>query len=190
MTQRPLLTGQSPGPNTRPELPLFCLPKTSAGGRLQELTGLTRGRYLAGFQRMNLLYEHPGRHKRDDKFPVREARVAANAVKPLLEGRRVIFIGRKVGDAFGYGSQVAPWHEWGYCPKWSFTYACVPHPSGRNHWYNNQLNRDVASEFWRVLIEAHPQFFRATLLPRDYTKDRLERRLIERETDAQGLSAT
>jgi len=30
----------------------------------------------------------------------------------------------------------------------------VPHPSGRNHWFNSEANRDIASKFLRSLTSS------------------------------------
>lgn len=157
---RPLLIGQAPGPNTREDLPLYPYPRTSAGGRLLELTGLNRREYLLLFDRTNLLYYFPGRHKRDDKWPVRHARVAASAARALLTGRQVVMVGRRVADAFGVE---VDWHEWTwlqterYCPVTRrdprAKVAVVPHPSGRNHWYNKSGNWESARAFWSEFID-------------------------------------
>lgn len=157
---RPLLIGQAPGPNTNPDLPLFPVPKTSAGGRLQHLMGLTRAEYMQLFERTNLLHEFPGRHKRDDKFPMAKARLAASTIRPLLTGRRVVLVGRNVANAFDLGEM--QFHRWqsvrarraciiSGCDGMTML-AVVPHPSGRNHWYNSQGNRDEAARFWQELI--------------------------------------
>lgn len=152
---RTLLIGQAPGPNTDPELPLFPVPRTSAGGRLQEMMGLTRGEYLATFERVNLLYKFPGRHKRDDKFPLAHARLAARAMKPLLAGRDVVLVGRNVATAFELEADFFDWVEWPVRRRCVVTrdpgtcrVAVVPHPSGRNHWYNKPENRELARAFW------------------------------------------
>ncbi len=142
---KPLLIGQAPGPNTDPSMPLYPLPTTSAGGRLQALMGMSRGQYLRTFDRVNLLQFFPGKHKRDDKFPLREAKIAAGAMRPLVAGREVILIGRNVACAFG----------WTELPFLSTVVTCdetcwtvVPHTSGRNHWYNSEENREAARLFW------------------------------------------
>lgn len=156
---RTVLIGQAPGPNTDPNLPLFFLPKTSAGGRLLNMTGLGHLEYMKQFERMNLLYEFPGQHKRDDKFPLPLARAAAMAMAPLLSGRDVILVGRNVANAFGVKLE---FHEWGDilvrrpCPvtkdRGRAQIAVVPHPSGRNHWYNKPGNREVSAAFWKNYI--------------------------------------
>ena len=153
---KPLLIGQAPGPNTDPDLPLYPLPSTSAGGRLCAMMGLSRVQYFTLLDRMNLLAFFPGRHKRDDKFPVRDARIIAQSVRQLLKGRTVVMVGRCVAEAFDLPKQ--PFFEW--CeiqvgrrlPMSSRNVmvrtVIVPHPSGRNHWYNNPENRRRVSLFW------------------------------------------
>lgn len=148
-----LLIGQAPGPNTLPGLPLHPHPRTSAGGRLAEQMGLTPEDYIRYFQRINLLNKFPGRHKRDDKFPLAKAKAAAEAIRPLLVGRKVVLVGRNVATAFGLGLEFFTWGSYPALPAMElFDVAVVPHPSGRNHWYNKPENRQQASEFWSQLL--------------------------------------
>lgn len=150
---RPLLVGQAPGPNTDPDRPLAPLPKSSTGGRLADLDGLSPREYLRVFERTNLLHTFPGRWKRDDKWPRRDAEIAAAAMKPLLGGRHVILIGRNVSTAFGYPAQHLDFHEWFSDPRWGFEVAVVPHASGRNHWYRKPGHEAQAREFWEETVK-------------------------------------
>lgn len=160
---RPLLIGQAPGPNTDPALPLFPIPKTSAGGRLQELTGLSLLEYVKTFDRVNLLPYFPGKWKRDDKFPMSPAKLAAAAVRPHLVGRTVILVGRNVANAFGLE---IPFHHWHHmvCKRGECLKKCdglcrvaiIPHTSGRCHWYNDEVNQAEAKAFWRVFTQSLP----------------------------------
>lgn len=144
---RPLLIGQAPGPNTDPAAPLH--PSTSGTGRnLLKLMGIPIDRYLTLFHRTNLLHQFPGKHLRDDKFPLKKARIAAEAMKPIIGDRKLIFVGRNVALAFGYHG---PFHEWRYWDSWDV--AVVPHPSGRNRWYNDRANLHESEQFWRALIK-------------------------------------
>lgn len=149
---KPLLIGQAPGPNTDPDHPLAPTPRSGAGGRLADLANLTATQYLRLFDRTNLLHTFPGRTKRDDCLPVREARIAANAMKPLLRGRRVVLVGRNVAEAFGYPGSELEFHEWTMNERWGFEVAVVPHTSGRNHWYRKPGNDDRARAFWLGLV--------------------------------------
>lgn len=144
---KPLLIGQAPGPNTDSRLPLYPIPSTSTGGRLAKFMGLTRTQYLRTFDRVNVLQDFPGKCKRDDKFPMRDAIIAARAMRPLLAGREVILVGRNVANAFGYYE--IPFHHWMSDDRSGFMVCCIPHPSGRNLWYNLAENREAAAEFWR-----------------------------------------
>lgn len=142
---KPLLIGQAPGPNTDPRLPLYPLPKTATGGRLASFMGLTTHQYLRTFDRVNVLQDFPGKCKRDDKFPLREARIAAAAMTPLIAGREVILVGRNVACAFGWTE--IPFHTTVVTSD-DTAWTVVPHPSGRNHWYNSEDNRTEARLFW------------------------------------------
>ncbi len=150
---RPVLTGQAPGPNTDPDHPLYPVPWSSAPGRLCRLMGIGADEYLELFDRANVLYRFPRRHKRDDKFPARDARVAAEAMRPLLRGRRAVFVGRSVAEAFGYPGHILAFHTWQRDPKWEIEMAVVPHTSGRSHWYNHEPNRREAETFWADTLE-------------------------------------
>jgi len=150
--REPLLIGQAPGPNTDPALPLYPLPKTSAGGRLAEIMGLRPHEYFTTFERINLLHKFPGKHKRDDKFPMRDAKIAARAIEPLLADRTVVLVGRNVASAFGLD---LPFHCWSEeTAPWA-RIAVVPHTSGRNFWYNDPRNRIEAELFWLDLLKQH-----------------------------------
>ena len=124
------------------------LPRTSAGGRLADLAGLSPREYLRAFDRANLLQTFPGRTRRDDSWPIRDARIAAAAMKPLLAGRRVILVGRNVATAFGFPAIQMEFHEWARDDKWDFDLAVVPHTSGRSHWYRKEGNEARARRFW------------------------------------------
>lgn len=157
---RPLLIGQAPGPNTNPALPLFPVPTTSAGGRLLDLMGLSRREYLKTFDRVNLLPYFPGQHKRDDKFPMTPAKLAAQVMMPLLSERTVVLVGRNVANAFKLGADFHEWTDWQVrrrCPVKGELGQCrvavIPHPSGRNHWYNDETNREAARAFWADFLD-------------------------------------
>ena len=146
-----LLIGQAPGPNTDPARPLYPFPASSAGGRLCKFMGISVEEYLDIFDRVNLLQEFPGKEGKEDKFPPRLAKVAAAAILPLLSGRTVVFIGRNVANSFGFSS--LGFHSWDHHPDHGMKMACVPHSSGRSHWYNNPDNVRQSVSFWREHIQ-------------------------------------
>lgn len=150
MNDRILLIGQAPGPNTNPRKPLYPLPESSSGGRLAKFMGLTAEQYLVLFDRCNVLQEFPGKYDRDDRFPIRQALIAARAMLPFLKDRQVVFVGRNVANVFGY--QELPFHKWTVDTEFDFLLSCVPHPSGRNRWYNLEENVDASQKFWRETL--------------------------------------
>ena len=155
MRGNPVLIGEAPGRRTHPRAPLFPSPKNSAGYRLYKLTGLeSRHEYLRTFDRANLFAEWPGcwdKQKRPkDKWSVRDARIAAASMRFLLTGRTVIFVGRRVSTAFGFGD--LDFLEHAVDPVWKMRVACVPHTSGRSHWYNDVDNARRAREFFDQLL--------------------------------------
>jgi len=147
---KPLLIGQAPGPKTDPDDPLAA--NTVTGRRLAELCGLDQQAYTSAFQRANLLHYFPGRTGSDDRFPIREARAAALALRPFLRGRSIIMIGRGVAQAFGYRRADLPFCEQRLNERWGFFYSCIPHPSGRNRAYNEQQTREQVSSFINRLL--------------------------------------
>jgi hypothetical protein len=114
--------------------------------------GLCYKDYIRRFDRANVLVEFPGRHKRDDKFPLRDAKLAARSMKQLLKGRHVILVGRNVAAVFNVLD--LPFHHASEYHDWCKTLAVVPHTSGRNHWYNSAANREEARRFWLQHIPA------------------------------------
>lgn len=127
--------------------------------------GLSRREYLQYFDRVNLLPYFPGRHKRDDKFPMTPARLAAEVMAPLLVDRTVILVGRNVASAFKVEGEFHEWQEVRVrrpcflqrCPG-TARVAIVPHPSGRNHWYNQADNMAAARAFWEEFLRADKMF--------------------------------
>lgn len=155
---RPLLIGEAPGPNTDPRAPLFPLPSRSSGGILQKMTGLNRGDYLRTFDRLNLFYRHPGTWESSargkDKWSQRDARIVAESLRPLLAGREVLLVGRRTAEAFGYSRDRMDFFSWSRCEDYGVVFACIPHPSGRNHYYNDPGNRERARAFLEAWVAA------------------------------------
>lgn len=156
---RVILIGQAPGPNTKPEAPLYPYPATSAGGRLASFLGLSLREYLERFERYNVLNHFPGQGgSGEDRFPKSEARCAAQAMWPFLRGRRVVFVGRQVAEAFGFGA--VPFLEsvealnrkigepGTSTADHKTTFVVIPHPSGRNPWYSRPENREALRTYF------------------------------------------
>ena len=160
MPQRIVLIGQAPGPKTDPEFPLFPIPKTSAAGRLRDIAGLSMGQYLRAFDRINLIREFPGQTScKEDRFPMAKARENAALLRPLLAGRDVILVGRNVATAFGLGG--LEFLSWKLVKmtrpavpgdQHTSLVAIIAHPSGRNHWYNNDGHREATRQFMQSAL--------------------------------------
>ena len=149
MVEKPLIVGQAPGPSGCGE-PVGG----RIGRRLAGYMGVTLEEFLERFDRENLVDRYPGRSGEGDAFPAAEARERARKV--CFEDRPyVLLLGRGVAGAFGLGAQ--PWLTWAYVKRvlpaqlgTVFVHArvaVVPHPSGRNRWWNEQANRERAGEF-------------------------------------------
>lgn len=90
-----------------------------------------------------------------------ELEAGAGALRPFLAGRRALLLGRRVVSAFGL-SELEPldWKVidcgrgagWNRASSPTAQVAFLPHPSGRNRWYNEQRNTDAAREFLRRLL--------------------------------------
>lgn len=135
-----LVIGEAPGDVGPPDTPL----EGAVGRRIAELAGLSWDDYLALTERRNLLAVNPG-----ETWPTAEAAAAGDEMMPQLFSRRTILLGQRVARAFG--ARVPPLQ---FEPilegrpdlgKW----AVVPHPSGRNRWWNEPENRSAARRFLR-----------------------------------------
>lgn len=151
-----VVVGEAPGPKSDAWLPLWPLPASGTGGRLMKLAGIDNPReYLDAFYRLNVLQKHPGSYhnggRRKDKWPVRESRAAAAVLARVLTGDKVVLLGSRVRSAFGFSAHTLPFLDWRY--REDVQYACLPHPSGLNHWYNQGDNRSRAEAFLRDLLE-------------------------------------
>lgn len=121
------IIGEAPGPNTSPKLPVFPLPRSSAGGRLLSYSRMAAGRYLGVFWRRNV-YTHL------QPWSVPEARERASFIVDDLNKngiRRVVLLGGKVGAAFGLPE------IWSHGFASQLELAVIPHPSGRCRIYND-----------------------------------------------------
>jgi hypothetical protein len=123
MTDRVLFVGECNPYGNPADFDLYCMPPTSAGGRLQRLVcGLHQATYLA-LPRANLC--------RGD-WNLREARETARRLVADFAGVPIVLLGRKVTDAFGREAMglFSTWcadtigHESG-----GNIYVRLPHPS-------------------------------------------------------------
>jgi hypothetical protein len=137
MSERPIIIGMNNPISTMPGHELYPAPEGCTGHRLWRLlharTGAFRQQYLNAFERRNLV--------RGLEYNKRVAKMRAGAIVAELwgSGRVVILLGQDVRRAFGHPELLVHPQEISGC-----TWRQLPHPSGRNLWYNDPDNRKVA----------------------------------------------
>jgi hypothetical protein len=150
VASRPLLIGQAPAKYSEGH-PALC---GHTGMHLSALSGLSFREFMLRVETRNVLDRFPGSAEHGDLFPMREAREAAALLFPLLDGRRVVFVGANVAAAFGikrYG--FLDWQVLGFGNAAECTGAVIPHPSLVNRWWNEERNRVAAAYFMRDLLD-------------------------------------
>ena len=142
---KPLLLGMNNPLSDDPEYDIYPYPEGSTGWRLWKMLpeGTTRAQYLDMFDRRNLL--------RAREWHSAEARRAAELLLPDLAGRAVVVLGTQVRAALDL-PQTEPL-VWRRCLPYEFNWIAVPHPSGRNCWYNEPGRRDQVGAMLRALAE-------------------------------------
>lgn len=146
---RILLLGPAPGPSPGPPL------GGRVGARLAALAGVWD--LSAHFDLDNVLKDWPGAAPGGgDRFPLAEVREALRNRPPA---RSVVYLGRELARLAavleGWPAALAP------CTTWQLPdgrrRAWIPHPSGRNRWYNDPANVARASAFLAALAAGPPQ---------------------------------
>lgn len=122
---------------------LYPAPEGCTGHRLwrmlNERTGAFRRDYLDTFDRRNLVTGNVGYD-----YDIAKS-TADNIFREFWgSGRVVVLLGEDVRRAFGHPRLLLHPQVIGGC-----TWRQVPHPSGRNLWYNSQENRNLVA----VLLE-------------------------------------
>jgi len=136
-TMKPLLIGMNNPLSLQPGHELYPAPEGCTGHRLWRMlnarTGASRAQYLDSFERRNLV--------RHVTFNATIARMNADDITRELfgTGRIVILLGQDVRRAFNIPPLLIHPQIIGGC-----TWRQLPHPSGRNLWYNEPENLRVA----------------------------------------------
>lgn len=139
-------------------LPMFPLPKGSAGWHLYDLMNVTMDEYLAT-DRRNLIDYYPGPKKGGgDVFPIHEARSNAERITRSLGGRSVLLMGRTVASAFRKGMlepkselNARPVLQWFTDEEHGYDYAIFPHTSRINRFWSEERNEKRARLFLKNL---------------------------------------
>ena len=155
---KPILIGMNNPVSTRPGHELYPLPEGCTGNRLWRMlnsrTGASMHQYLNTFERRNLV--------RGVEYDRLAARARAHEVVQELRGsgRTVVLLGNAVREAFHFClknsgdllSSVPVPDESGLPPllvhpqeAGGCTWRQIPHPSGRNLFYNDAKNREVVA---------------------------------------------
>lgn len=145
-TTKPILIGMNNPVSSKPGHELFPYPPGCTGHRLltmlrTRVPSATRQQYLSRFERRNLVP-----HKIWDR---ETAEINAVAVERELwgTGRVIVLLGEDVRRAFGHPRSLLHPQVIGGC-----TWRQVPHPSGRNMWYNDESNRFLVSALLEELF--------------------------------------
>jgi hypothetical protein len=148
---KPVLLGMNNPVSDNPRHALYPSPHGCTGYRLwmmlKSRTGATEKEYLDAFERRNVLT--------GPWFPER-AREHLLGLGPddvpivdVMRGRTVVCLGSEIRDLLGLAKVwVLPQEKWGV------TWRPIPHPSGRNHWYNDANNTAAVSVLLEELYRA------------------------------------
>jgi len=139
--RRPVLLGMNNPVSSDPAHALYPHPPGCAGHRLWGMLNeampsgeqVSRSQYLRAFDRRNLVA--------GKTWSQAEARAGAGELTRELRGRVVVVLGQQPRQALGL-----PLHLIHPIVHEGVTWRQVPHPSGRNHYYNDATNRRVVGE--------------------------------------------
>lgn len=124
-----LLVGEQPRPGGNPKLPLWPWPRTSAGGRLFEMSRMPLTDYLRLLARTNVAHRPVARWNSDGA-----RQRGLELLRMLPEGTRVVACGARARDALGIGEFWTPQHA--FLDGSDVRMVAIPHPSGRCREYN------------------------------------------------------
>lgn len=155
MTRKLLLVGEDYGDRFPESLCVDAHALTGKSGQFfAALAGLELEEYKQLFERTNVVARPSDWLDRETV----EHGLASVIVKMLLSNRlgnetRVIALGRKTSDALGLSSlSLLAWTTWSpsvddIVIKADIKISKMPHPSGRNRWWNTQSHRVQAQAF-------------------------------------------
>ncbi len=133
---KPILVGMNNPASARPEHALHPSPHGCSGHRLwlmlHEVSGASRRDYTEGFERRNLVAGEWGR---------RATRKAAARFTPPPAGANIVVLGAETARSLGLDPRlVDPQTREGWP---GVAVRVVPHPSGRNPWFHDEMHRLV-----------------------------------------------
>lgn len=139
---RPLLVGMNNPLSRHPDDALYPEPPGCTGHRIWRLLApMTQEEYLERYDRTNLVEGLAWSSER--------ARLNSGRILDLMPGRRTIILGAETQAALGYRKlERMAWHP---CARGKFL--LMPHPSGRNTWFNDPRNRALAAHYLREALD-------------------------------------
>lgn len=146
---KPMLVGANNPLHSAPEYALYPYPPGCTGDRIfqmleSRIPDIRRKQYLDGFERRNLV--------NSKVWDAKEAERGAAKLEQELwgSGRVVVLLGNDVRAAFRHPrSLLHPYIVGGV------TYRQIPHPSGRNLFYNDATNRELVARLLEDLYRCH-----------------------------------
>lgn len=108
------------------------------------------------FECENLIERYPGAQGKGASFPMEVARPRAVEVVPRLEGRVVVVLGSRLKSLFTLANDFGVWHEnvvtytqHGKVVSARCQAVGIPHPSGLNRMFNDEVERQRCGEVLR-----------------------------------------
>lgn len=141
---RPVILGMNNPLSEDPRAALLPHPVNCAGWRLwrmvNEVSGISRSEWCRRTERVNLL------NSRD--WDRRAARERGLELWSTMQGRSVVVLGLAAREVLWLPSVVyGRWQE-----RDGVRWANLPHPSGRNLWYNEEMHRIFVGLFLEELV--------------------------------------
>lgn len=145
-----VFVGQQPNSVDDEGDPLTLKHPNSTGSTIAKWMNVSPEEFASNFIRVNL---NP---HCDGEFSANHWKASARNMQGLLEGRRVVLLGRSVAEAFDLHQRDYEYFRWfdhmaGYE---SSLFTVIPHPSGRNRLYNDHQNlaraMDLLATLWSL----------------------------------------
>lgn len=125
--------------------------KGDAGKRFAKYAEIDGWTLFELFDVANVLDRWPGRLDGGDAWPMDDARAAMEKLWDQQKWRRVVLLGSRVRSVHPRVEvRTAEFFKWVSVDRCRV--ATMPHPSGRNRWYNDSNNVKSAVDFLRDLV--------------------------------------
>ncbi len=144
---RLVIFGERPGPNTDATRPLHPHTTTGAAAKLINLLGMTTEEYLRDTIRYNVV-DNGRVSTRSENAKVRVLQRMA-AERQTNPNPRFLFCGRETIACLGTGTRTWKWGEI------KGDTMLIPHPSGRNLFYNSREDTDFIRRQLKEFLRDH-----------------------------------